>query len=162
VSARFKLVGLKDLVEQLVDIADVGGLKAVASAGRRAFKIVEAEVKSLVPVRSGDLHDSIRIAVVKPKAGNVVASIGLKIGSRLVKDELQTVEGETIEVKRKVDAGWRWHFVEFGTSKMAAHPYLRPGFGRSHRELVEKFKDDLAKRIKAAIKRRQKSAAKEA
>ena len=49
-------------------------------------------------------------------------------------------------------AGWRWHFAEFGTSKEAAHPFLRPAMLSKRGQVVEIFKEILAKKIAAAVR----------
>lgn len=40
-----------------------------------------------------------------------------------------------------------WHFVEYGTSKMAAYPFLRPAFDSQKENAVAKFKEKLAQNI---------------
>ncbi|WP_323841566.1 MULTISPECIES: HK97-gp10 family putative phage morphogenesis protein [unclassified Moraxella] len=41
-----------------------------------------------------------------------------------------------------------WHFLEKGTAKMPATPFLRPAFDNNKDEAVERFKAQLAKNIK--------------
>jgi HK97 gp10 family phage protein len=40
-----------------------------------------------------------------------------------------------------------WRFVEFGTSKMAARPFLRPAFEQAKMVAVERLRDYMAARI---------------
>lgn len=47
----------------------------------------------------------------------------------------------------KNKAGWRAHFIEFGTSKMSAKPFLRPAFEASENKSLDAAKDYIAKRI---------------
>jgi HK97 gp10 family phage protein len=49
--------------------------------------------------------------------------------------------------KGKNKAGWRAHFIEFGTSKMSAKPFLRPAFEVSENKSLDAAKDYIAKRI---------------
>lgn len=42
-----------------------------------------------------------------------------------------------------------WRFVEFGTKKMSARPFMRPAFEAKKREAVEAIKARLAERIAA-------------
>ena len=49
--------------------------------------------------------------------------------------------------KGKNKAGWRAHFIEFGTSKMSAKPFLRPAFEASENKSLDDAKDYIAKRI---------------
>lgn len=53
--------------------------------------------------------------------------------------------------KGKNKAGWRAHFIEFGTSKMSAKPFLRPAFEGSEDEALQASKQYIAKRIPQEI-----------
>ena len=44
-------------------------------------------------------------------------------------------------------ATWYWKFIEFGTSSMAAQPFLRPAFDTLKTEAVEAIREYLASRI---------------
>ena len=51
------------------------------------------------------------------------------------------------------DVNWPpfwWRFVEFGTSKMSAKPFLRPAFDTNVNSVAEEMKSDLAKAIDRA------------
>src|SRR5574344_1101459 len=43
--------------------------------------------------------------------------------------------------KGKNKAGWRAHFIEFGTSKMSAKPFLRPAFESSENKSLDAAKN---------------------
>ena len=47
----------------------------------------------------------------------------------------------------KNKAGWRAHFIEFGTSKMSAKPFLRPAFEVSENKSLDAAKNYIVKRI---------------
>ena len=42
---------------------------------------------------------------------------------------------------------WYWRFVEFGTRKMAARPFLRPALESRRRQAVDAIKQRLTQRI---------------
>jgi HK97 gp10 family phage protein len=42
---------------------------------------------------------------------------------------------------------WYWRFVEFGTRKMRARPFLRPALEAKRREAGQAMKDRLSERI---------------
>jgi HK97 gp10 family phage protein len=54
--------------------------------------------------------------------------------------------------KKYTDAFY-WWFVENGTSKMAARPYLRPAFEAKKTEAIEAIRDYLAKRIPLEVEK---------
>lgn len=47
---------------------------------------------------------------------------------------------------------WYWRFLEFGTRKMSARPFLRPALESRRREAVNAIKDRLAQRIEIETK----------
>ena len=47
---------------------------------------------------------------------------------------------------------WYWRFVEFGTRKMRARPFLRPALEAKRREAVQAMKDRLSERIELEAK----------
>lgn len=51
---------------------------------------------------------------------------------------------------------WYWRFVEFGTSKVAARPFMRPAMAQSIGEATDVFITEYGKAIDRAIKRAAK------
>ena len=51
---------------------------------------------------------------------------------------------------------WYWRFVEFGTVKMSARPFLRPAFDMKKHEAVTAIKTRLAQRIEQAAQELKK------
>ncbi len=47
---------------------------------------------------------------------------------------------------------WYWRFVEFGTRKMRARPFLRPALEAKRRDAVQAMKDRLTERIEIEAK----------
>lgn len=153
---HIKIEGLTALRDKLLQLGAVGGLKVLASASRNAMKPTLDAAKNSVPVCTGLLRDTIRLAVVKPRSGDVVCSAGLTF-KKQVPGELENAADEFSEnaaagVKVK-GAGWRWHFIEFGTRKMAAKPYLRPAFQMTVHTCVDRLKTSLRQKIRNAIRK---------
>jgi len=48
---------------------------------------------------------------------------------------------------------WYWHFVEFGTVKMPAHPFIRPAFDAVKDEALNEFKRHLTQGIFRAVRK---------
>ncbi len=53
----------------------------------------------------------------------------------------------------KANQAYYWRFVEFGTRKAAARPFLRPAFEAKKREAVDVFQRVLDRRIQLAVRR---------
>lgn len=154
-SVSIKVEGLSDLEEKLEQLGAVAGLKVLQSASRSACKPLLERARELVPVETGVLRDSLRIAVVRVRSGSVVISAGLKNRPVAVKNEIVDDYGNVVVVKtgEKIDAGWRLHFTEFGTSKSAAHPFLRPAFDQMHGEMLAALKEGLGGAIARAARK---------
>lgn len=136
-----KLDGLAGLQAQLLDLGDTKlGVKALASAARQAFKPVLEAARALVPVDTGELRDALRLTVLKPKGGDAVVVVGLRIGSGT-------------KGSKKLPPARRWHWVELGTVHMAAHPFLRPALDQNAQGVLDALKDEIAKSI-AKIQRK--------
>lgn len=151
--------GLRDLQEKLRQLESVAGIDVCKRAARRAFKIVETDAKALVPVKTGQLRDCIKLTAQKPKNGSIIVRVGLKVTMTKVKEEIELTglgDGEDVQTymrRVKRDASWRWHYVEFGTSRMSARPFLRPAFEKNARRVVELFKEELDKSIQRAARK---------
>ncbi|MBB3034054.1 HK97-gp10 family putative phage morphogenesis protein [Alteriqipengyuania lutimaris] len=99
---RAKIDGFGKL-ESKIDrtVAAVDGRRQGAALEEAAEPVL-ARMQQLVPVRSGELRDSLSI---------VLADDGLSVS-------IGPVGG----------AAWRAHFVELGTVNMPAEPFIRPAF----------------------------------
>jgi HK97 gp10 family phage protein len=98
------LKGWGDLEQALKTIGPKAARKAGGKAMLEAAEPIVEQAKVYVPVRTGALQDSITSQAVRT---NVNEEITRHIGFRM-------------------PVGARAHFVEFGTSKMRAQPFMRP------------------------------------
>lgn len=146
-----KVHGLAQLQAQLEELGAVTGQKVLLSAARKAFKPVLETAKQLAPVDTGMLRDNIRIATAKPKAGKTVGAVGLVISK-----DFRTPAGSD-RPPAYASPHWRWHFVERGTSKMHARPFLRPALARNGQKVLDLLKTLLAKEIQRAVKKKAKA-----
>lgn len=153
-NTAFKIEGLRDLRKQLLALKDVAkSRKIVRRALRRAMGPVLEDARAGARVDTGALRDSIKLTAQGGRgAREWVLSVGIKIGRRKVKNELEGDDYETITVTRVVDAGWRWHFVERGTATAKAFPFLRPAWDRHVLALPGRFKAELQRAINRAVK----------
>lgn len=138
------VTGLDVLNAQLLALKAEVAAKALQTAARKAFQPVLWAARGLVPVDSGALRDSMKIAVSKADEGDMIVSVGITIGKKQ--------GGKTGELAPST----RWHFIELGTAKMPAQPYLRPALDENAAAVVEIFKEELAKQIERAIARASK------
>lgn len=137
---RVKVLGLKQLRKELLEVPEKLRRKALRSAQTRASRIIITEARSRVPVRFGLLKKSLgRKSKTYRKSGTVVSVIGPRKGFKT-----QRVGGS------KYDDPVRYaHLVEYGTRHSAAKPFLRPAWDHNRdrimREQVEAIRRALAK-----------------
>lgn len=124
--ARVQVVGLDELEKKLKDIGPKQARKAFRNAGRKAAEIWVGDMQERVPKNTGFLETHIGSAV--------------RIES---KEDLFT-----IHVGPAKEAFWGI-FHEFGTKKMAAHPFMRPTFMEHQDDILQLFADLLWNELKA-------------
>lgn len=128
-----KTSGFAELEKKLLALPAAASRKVMRGALMAALTPLVKRAKELVAVDEGDLKRSIKKRSAIYKGNNFAAEAG-------------------VYISRKLKAGHRWHFEEFGTSKHAARPFLRPAFDEKKMEVLERFKAELSKRIDKAAK----------
>ena len=99
----------------------------MVGATRAAANIIRDEARRKVPKKSRTLEKSIVTIKRKSKLGEIKFSVTPSKGGK--------------------NSGWYGHFIEFGTSKMSAKPFMRPAFEQSNDESLEASKKYIAERI---------------
>ncbi len=139
-----KIEGLEALQKAMVELPKElhkGPLRSAVSAGAG---VVQKQAKANAPSDTGTLKKS--IYRTRSKAGSnstqETAIVGVRFGRKYR--------------KRGQDA-FHFLFLEFGTSKMSARPFLRPAFEGTKQKQIDIMKSRLAKAIeKAAAKLRSR------
>lgn len=122
----FKLTGVEDAIAALRRAVAPVNDERIGENAMAALEPIAEEARRLVPVDSGDLRDSIAIS-------NTLADGGAN-GRAVYVGPVRAGDGKNV---------FYAHFIEFGTIKMRAYPFLAPAVFK-HRELVF---DVLAVRI---------------
>lgn len=126
--------GLKELERKLLGMAPKlakNGLRSAVAAGSR---VIMAEARKNVPVDTGTLRRAIYMKQIREQSDNSKQTY--YVGVRRGKSE-----------RKKNRDGYYFAFVEFGTAKMAAQPFLRPAFEAKKVDAVEVIKRRLAERV---------------
>ena len=132
------------------------GLRAAVYAGA---KVIRDEAKLQAPVATGDLGAD------QPPRGTLKRSVIMKQIPELSGAQKQTFFVTVRHGKKYRKQGkkgnlsqdaWYWRFVEFGTVKMSARPFLRPAFDMKKHEAVTAIKTRLAQRIEQAAQELKK------
>jgi len=131
-----KVEGLDELEDALLGLGADLGAKTLKSALMASSKPMLDDMKRRVPVESGRLKKTLgrRSKIDKKGTGKTTAIV--RVGA----------------VKRK--NSWRAQFVEFGTSKTQAQPFIRPALDKSG-DVVTLFETRLKSRIDKEVKKQK-------
>ena len=121
--ADIELTGVDEILNKLQQMG-INISRLENKALKNAAEPVLEDAKANVPVRTGKLKKGLKITNVKKKEGVKYILVGVDRG-----DNSEIFYGK---------------FVEFGTSKMPAKPFLQPAY--------EKNKDNIQKTIANTLK----------
>jgi HK97 gp10 family phage protein len=158
-SVEFKIEGLESLLGKLDSVTHDVKRKGGRSALRKAAKLIADKAKE----GAARIDD--------PETGrSIAANIGLRWNGRLFKRtgdlgfRVGVQHGAVIKTKGNPDTGingptGHWRLLEFGTSKMAAQPFMRSALANNIAAATSAFVTAYEKAIDSAIKRAKKKAA---
>lgn len=146
----FKIEGLAELGKALRELPERvarNGLRVSVYAGA---KVVRDEARARAPKAAQSLGSN------QPPPGTLKRSVIMKHIPELSSLTRQTFFVTVRHGKKYRKQGkkgnlsqdaWYWRFVEFGTRKMRARPFLRPALEAKRREAGQAMKDRLSERI---------------
>lgn len=139
-----KVEGLKALQDELLQLPEKVGGKVLQGALSAAALPIVNDAKARVP----QAHKAYKLY------GRGVANPGW-LRERVIRKKVKN-SSNSAEVIVTVKDKWQsyfWRFIEFGTSKMPAHPFLRPAFEAKSREALDRFSEKLAAGIEKSIRK---------
>ncbi len=151
--------GLEQLSKALKELPDRmarNGLRASVYAGA---KVIRDEARLQAPVAIASLGPD------QPPPGTLKRAVIMKQIPELSSKTNQTFFVTVRHGKRYRKQGkkgnlsqdaWYWRFVEFGTRKMRARPFLRPAFDLRKNDALDAIKTRLAERIEQAVQELRK------
>ena len=139
------------------------------------LKELEAALRNIAPqIKGNPLRTAARAMTVPfqeragelaPKDPSTKTDIALAMDKKLIpvsERDVLTAKGDSAEIyevgpRRKKKAGvlpaWYAHFLEFGTDRQSAQPFMRPAFEQTKDEAMKAFEAKLRKTLMAAAKR---------
>lgn len=138
-----KLSGFKEMADAMREL----GLRVAKNALRRAVSSGAAEIrneaKSRAPVATGEMRRDIQIKRERDTKGEMSAKYSVFVRS----GRKSRMSGKARDVQKD---SFYWRFVEFGTSKMPARPFIRPAFEAKKDAAVGVIGETLAAGIQKA------------
>ena len=152
-----RVEGLDVLARRLRELPDRVRRVALIRAVKAAAEPIVVRAKALAPKDTGTLVQNIGVRFTRRGAGRVSAQIG--VFARKLSDKQRVAAHARARKRGKERASYRdlndpfyARFVEVGTSKMAARPFLRPAFEMSKDAAVRIQADVIRVEIEAAAR----------
>lgn len=117
---NLELMGIEDLITEVEKLGKQGA-RLENKALREAGEVVKEAIQNETPVDTGTLKNSISVSRVKTKDGVKEVGVGPD------------------------DEGWYGKFVEFGTVKIRANPFMGRGYEDSKNKAMDTIKENLRK-----------------
>lgn len=156
-----KFEGMEELLKLLKQFPEKLQKNVLVDATKEMGAEIALQARANVPVHEGALRASIGLTRRKERTKGL---IGFTVSPR--KDVL--VRGLKAEGREKITrvskkTGFKYTtfdnyggWVEFGTSKMTAHPYLRPAYELKGKTSIKVFGDYVSQRIDKEIEKARK------
>ena len=124
------ITGMDEILKKLKKLPEKIQKRVLTGAVRAGAKPMIKEAKRLAPVKTGTLKKSIGVVKRRSKDKNIIK---FSIAPRNKK------------------GGWYGFFVEFGTTKMHAHPFMRPAYEKEGENTIDTVREYMAKRVPKEI-----------
>lgn len=147
--ATIEIKGLKELNDALKQLPDRIAKNVLRGATGAGAAIIRGEMRARAPVYTGDVQQG------HPAPGTLKRAVYMKQIREKSSDTQQTFyvgvrhgkDRQSVGKKQANLDAFYFSWVEFGTSKMPARPYMRPAFEAQKTAAAEAVKAYLAKRI---------------
>lgn len=139
-----KLQGFKELADAMRELPKQVAKNALRSAVNAGASEIRKEARTRAPKKSGTLKRALYQKQIREESSQYkqVFYVGVRAGPTRGKDGKKDYSRDA----------WYWRFVEFGTSKMAAKPFLRPAFESKKQAAVSAIGKKLDERIQKAAR----------
>ena len=139
---KYQMSGFAEIEGWLQALPGKIGENALRSAANAGATLIKDEVVLRAPRRSGRLARAVYQKHIDERSGetNQTYFVGVRQGTK-------TAEGK----KDLANDAFYWRFVEYGTSRSPASPFIRPSFEARSQDAVAVMRDRLRERVAEAI-----------
>lgn len=135
--------GLRELSDAMKALPKKLERRVLNAALMTGAREIDREAKLRVSVRTGTVRRNIRARPGRPEAGHAATVIvGVR---RLSGKQIARLKSRG----KAADDPFYWRWLEFGTQKMPARPFMRPAFESKKVSAAFTIKDALKRRIEA-------------
>lgn len=137
------LTGFKEFADALRHLGPRIAKNSLRRAVAAGATIIKNEALALAPKDTGEMAKDILVKRERDTKGEMSAKYSVFV----LTGKKSRLKGKRRDVQRD---SFYWRFVEFGTSKMAAHPFMRPAFESRKGDAVKAIGDKLDDGIQKA------------
>lgn len=145
IDTKLDFSGLLDISSDLNALSKAENGRVLRNATRSAATIIKDEAVRRAPKRTGKLAKNIVVLTQRTRNGDI--SSGIHIRGR----NLRTGNSDNRMKTKDPRNAFYWRFVELGTSKMAAVPFIRPAYDARQEEAVKVAFDTANRAIDEAL-----------
>jgi HK97 gp10 family phage protein len=153
---NMKVDGLRQLNKALQELPLKIRGAPLRTATRKASMVIRNEARSKVPVNTGLLKREIITSRSRSQSSEGRETFVVMV-KQLVKKYANTKANRRMNrvgKKFKTEGlAYYWKFLEFGTSKMRARPFMRPAFDSKKQEAVRVLQRELDAAIQAQARK---------
>lgn len=144
--------GLRELGEAMRALGAEVSEKIAHRMVSKAARMVRDEAKKAAPVRTGYLKQNIIVKKMRKSETDLTSEYRMGVRKYKLKyaDTRFNVRKRRAGKYYGVDDAYYWRYLEFGTVKMAARPFMRPAFDNNRMRAVEVMKATGRRLILAA------------
>lgn len=139
-AGTIQITGLSDLEKRLRELPDKLAKNVLRGAVRAGAAVIQKEAKAKVPIAAGPYLHGRKGIKTWYRPGTLKKGIKVRSAPR------GKAKGIEYWVYVSRNLFW-WRFAEFGTSKMAAKPFMRPAFEAQKEAATVAIREYMAKRI---------------
>jgi len=138
----YRMSGFTEIEGWLQALPEKVGERALRSAANAGATVIKDEVVLRAPQSSGRLKRAVYQKHIDERSGetNQTYFVGVRQGTK-------TAAGR----KDLANDAFYWRFVEYGTSKKPAEPFIRPAWESRSLDAVEAMRERLREKVTEAI-----------
>lgn len=144
-NVRIRTEGFAELAERLKQLGPRVAKNALRRAVSSGAAVVRNDARSRAPVDTGEMKKDIQIKREKDERGSFMAKYAVFVRS----GKKSRMSGRARDVQKD---SFYWKFLEYGTSKMPAQPFMRPAFEARKEEALKVIGEKLDEGIQKAAR----------
>lgn len=128
ITTNLDFSGLSDIARDLELLSKAENRQVLRQAVRAGAEVLADEVENNAPEKTGKLKRNIVVLFGKGDQGTAVAGVHIRGVNP------KTGNSDTTTKASSPNNAFYWRFIENGTSKMPAKPFVRPAYDRKQEE----------------------------